>query len=111
MSVYIKRCLSCRRATTKKTDERKRKMCSNCRWIAVAPPSMERRSLGAYHTKEQAEAAYQEAMVNRRRGIELLPTGLTVKDLVERYLRDGTAELSITTLTVIGNCGRFTDRR
>jgi integrase len=59
---------------------------------------MDRRSLGVFDTKEQAEAAYQEALVNRRRGIDLLPADLTVSDVVERYFRDGTSELSITTL-------------
>ncbi len=36
--------------------------------------------------------------MNHRRGIDLLPTNLTVIDVVECYLRDGTADLSLTTL-------------
>lgn len=59
---------------------------------------MGRSSLGVHRTKEQAEAAYQQALVDHRRGIELLPTNVTVSDVVERYFRDGTAELSVTTL-------------
>src|SRR5580704_9239175 len=98
MSIYVKPCLRCRKAPRVNKDRRKRKACSDCRLIAIAPPSMERRSLGVHHTKEQAEAAYQEAIVNHRRGVELLPTDLTVKDLIGRYFRDGTAGLSITTL-------------
>jgi integrase len=98
MSIYVKACSRCRKVPRANNCRRKRKACSDCRWIAIAPPSMERRSLGVHHTKEQADAAYQEAIVNHRRGIELLPTDLTVKDLIERYFRDGTTGLSITTL-------------
>lgn len=104
MSVYVKLCLPCRRANpktvqqSKKRDRRKRKVCPRCRWTAMAPPSLGRVSLGVYDTKEEADAAYQEAIVNHRRGIDLLPTDLTVGDVVERYFRDGTAELSVTTL-------------
>jgi integrase len=65
---------------------------------AMAPPSMGRVSLGVYDTKEKADAAYEEAVVNHRRGIELLPTDLSVGDVVERYFKDGTTDLSITTL-------------
>ena len=103
MSVYVKLCLPCRRASStaterKKTDRRKRKVCPRCRWTAMAPPSMGRVSLGVYDTKEKADAAYEEAVVNHRRGIELLPTDLSVGDVVERYFKDGTTDLSITTL-------------
>lgn len=103
MSIYVKPCLRCRKSrrmekARPKKDRRQRKTCSDCRWIAVAPPAMERASLGVYDTKDQAEAAYQEALVNRRRGIDLCPTELTVKEVMERYFRDGTADLSVTTL-------------
>src|SRR5581483_4965645 len=98
MSVYVKRCLPCRQAGRVKKDSRQRKTCPDCRWIAIAPPSMDRRSLGVHKTKDKAEAALQEAIVNHRRGIDLLPKTLTVSSIVERYLSDGTAELSITTL-------------
>jgi integrase len=59
---------------------------------------MGRVSLGVYDTKEKADATYEEAVVNHRRGIELLPTDLSVGDVVERYFKDGTTDLSITTL-------------
>jgi integrase len=103
MSIYVKPCLRCREVRRMKRngpmkDRRQRKACTECRWIAISPPAMDRRSLGVYDTKEQADAAYQEALVNRRRGIDLLPSDLTVSDIVERYLRDGTADLSVTTL-------------
>ena len=102
MGVYIKLCGPCRRAISTgkerctKMDRRRRKTCPRCRWAAMAPPSMARVSLGVYNTKEQAQAAYQEALVNRRRGIDLMPTDSTVGDVVERYFKD---------------CGPYMDRR
>lgn len=102
MGVHVKPCLQCRNDRRSKRqhpskDRRKRKTCSDCRWTAITPPALDRRSLGVYDTKEQADAAYQEALVNHRRGIDLLPSDLTVSDVVERYFRNGTTGLSITT--------------
>lgn len=44
------------------------------------------------------DAADQQALSDNRRGIDLLPRNVTVADVVERYLTEGTAELSPTTL-------------
>ena len=79
-------------------DRRGRKGCRDCKWRAVTPPKLDRKTLGVFDTREEAEAKLQEALVNHRRGIDLLPTSLTVSDLVERFFKDGTAELSVTTL-------------
>jgi len=98
MSVHIKPCARCRRARKgKPIDKRGRKTCVGCRWIAIAPPKLGRKSLGVFGTKEEASAALQQALVNHRRGIDLIPTNLTVFNVMERYFTDGTADLSITT--------------
>ncbi len=76
MSVYIKPCAKCRqtRAVDRKTPNRKRKSCAECQWIAVAPPSLGRKSLGVFGTKRQAESAVNEAALNAERGIDLAPS-------------------------------------
>lgn len=98
MSVFVRPCASCARKNAGgRKDRRGRKGCRECKWRSVAPPGLHRKSLGVYDTREEAEAKLQEVLVNHRRGIDLLPTDLTVSQLVERYFRDGTTDLSITT--------------
>ncbi|HTU81359.1 MAG TPA: site-specific integrase [Candidatus Acidoferrales bacterium] len=99
MSIFIRPCQKCAakgRGGCK--DRRGRKNCKDCKWRAVTPPKLGRKTLGVFNTREQAEAKLQEALVNHRRGFELLPAKLTVAEVVERYFRDGTSELSVTTL-------------
>jgi hypothetical protein len=67
MSIYVKPCLRCRRvalknAAAKRKDGRKRKPCVDCRWITISPPSMGRRSLGVFETKELAQKAERDAL-------------------------------------------------
>ena len=89
MSVYIKPCAKCRRIRRARTTAiRKHKACADCRWIAIAPPALERRSLGVFATKREAENAVNEAVLNAERGIDLAPAHVTVKDLLDRYLAD-----------------------
>lgn len=99
MSVYVRPCAQCRKARRAfKTDKRGRKSCRDCKWIAVAPPILGRQSLGVFDTKGDAEAAFQQAVVNHRHGIRLAPAGLTVGQVLENYLLNGTTNLSVTTL-------------
>jgi len=98
VSVFVRPCAKC--AAKKAGDRRNRrgrKGCRDCRWRAVTPPKLDRKTLGVFDTREEAEAKVQEALVNHRRGIDLLPTDLTVSELVERYFKDGTTDLSVTT--------------
>jgi len=89
VSVYVKPCAKCRRAEkTRKTPRRKRKACPECRWIGIAPPSLERKSLGVFGTKREAEKAVNDAVLNAERGVDLAPSRVTVKDLLDRYLAD-----------------------
>jgi integrase len=99
MSIFVRPCKKCAaKGRGDRKDRRGRKGCRDCKWRAVTPPKLERKTLGVYDTREEAEAKLQEALVNHRRGIDLLPTTLTVSELVERFFKDGTAELSVTTL-------------
>jgi integrase len=89
MSVYVKPCADCRRSRrAKTTPARKRKVCPGCRWIAIAPPSLARKSLGVFGTKREAESAVNEAVLNAERGIDLAPSRVTVGELLDRYLAD-----------------------
>src|SRR5579864_4481552 len=89
MSVYIKPCAKCRRSDkARKTPRRRRKACPECRWIAIAPPSLERKSLGVFGTKREAENAVNDAILNAERGIDLAPSRVTVNVLLSRYLDD-----------------------
>ena len=99
MSVFVRICAKCAaKKPGKPTNRRGRKGCRYCSWRAVTPPKLGRKTLGVFDTREEAEAKLQEALVNFRRGIDPLPSGLTVTALVDRYFKDGAADLSVTTL-------------
>jgi integrase len=96
--VFVRPCAKCAaKKSGNRKDRRGRKGCRDCSWRAVTPPKLGRKTLGVFETREKAEAKLQEALVNHRRGIDLLPTDLTVSALVERYFKDGTTYLSVTT--------------
>jgi integrase len=89
MSVYIKPCAKCRRTrSARATPVRKHKACGDCRWIAIAPPSLGRKGLGVFGTKREAENAVNDAVLNAERGIDLVPSRVTVKVLLDRYISD-----------------------
>ena len=74
MSIFVRPCKKC---TAKERGDRKdrrgRKGCRECKWRAVTPPKLGRKTLGVFDTREEAEAKLQDALVNHRRGIDLLP--------------------------------------
>ena len=99
MSIFVRPCGKCAaKGRCDRRDKRGRKNCRDCKWRAVTPPKLGRKTLGVFATREEAEAKLQEALVNHRRGIDLLPASLTVSELVERFFKDGASELSVTTL-------------
>lgn len=99
MSIFVRPCRKCSvKERCERKDRRGRKGCRDCKWRAVTPPRLGRKTLGVFDTREEAEAKLREALVDHRRGIDLLPTTLTVRELVERYFEEGTGELSVTTL-------------
>jgi integrase len=105
MAIFVRLCANCAKKAERNTNGqrrprrgRNRNGCSECKWRAVTPPKLGRRTLGVFDTREEAEAKLQDALVDHRRGIDLLLTSLTVCELVERFFQDGTAELSVTTL-------------
>ena len=105
MAIFVRSCTTCaRKAEQKRNGERRQRRgrnrngCSECKWRAVTPPKLGRKTIGIFNTREEAEAKLQEALVNHRRGIDLLPASLTVRELVDRFFKEGTADLSVTTL-------------
>ncbi len=56
--------------------------------LAQSEGSTDRRSLGTFATKKEAEKAGRDALSARDRGIDLAPAKVTVAEIVERYLRD-----------------------
>ena len=75
MSIFIRPCRKCAgKKCAARKDPRGRKRCRECKWRAVTPPKLGRKTLGIFDTREEAEAKLQEALVNHRRGIDLLPS-------------------------------------
>ncbi|MHB8462841.1 MAG: tyrosine-type recombinase/integrase [Vulcanimicrobiaceae bacterium] len=66
--------------------------------IAKGECSIERRSLGTFDTKKEAQKAQRDALAARDRGIDLAPAKVTVADIVERYLRNRKGHLASKTL-------------
>ena len=99
MSIYVKPCAKCRKkATARTTPSRNRKACPSCKWIAYAPPSMGRKSLGVFDKKEAAEAALRDALTNRDRGIDLAPAKVTVDEIVARFIADCEPRCGVVTV-------------
>ena len=71
------------------------------RWKAIIAKSegaTERRSLGTFATKKEAEKAQRDALSARDRGIDLTPAKVTVPDVLTRYLSDRKGRLASKTL-------------
>ena len=67
--------------------------------VAKAEGSIERRSLGTFSTRKEAEKAEREALTARDRGTDLVPQALTLAEVFSAYMAEATADgLSETTL-------------
>lgn len=60
--------------------------------------SRERKNLGTFATKKEAESAERKALEARERGIDLSPRTTALGDVFNRFLRDAGARLSPTTV-------------
>src|ERR1035437_1327251 len=58
----------------------------------------QRRPLGTFPTRKEAERAEREALSARDRGIDLSPLRITVGELMRRYLEDAEARVGAKTL-------------
>jgi len=56
------------------------------------------RSLGTFRLQKEAEKAERDAIGARDRGTDLSPRTVTIADLLERYLKDGSDRLETSTL-------------
>ena len=99
MPVYLRPCLKCKSTKSRenRTDRKGRKKCPVCWYQAIAPPSLGRRSLGAFRTKEEADAAMRRALTDHERGIDLAPRETTVAQIAERFFKATTADLAPAT--------------
>lgn len=66
--------------------------------IAKAEGSTERRSLGTFATRKEAEKAEREALTARDRGTDVAPQTVTIAELVQRYLRNRKGHCEAKTL-------------
>jgi integrase len=66
--------------------------------IAKTEGSAQRRSLGTFASRKEAEKAEREALAARDRGTDLAPQTVTVAELARRYLRDRSARCEAKTL-------------
>lgn len=67
--------------------------------LAKAEGSIERRSLGTFSTRKEAEKAEREALAARDRGTDLVPQTITLAEVFAAYMAEATADgLSETTL-------------
>jgi integrase len=99
VSIYVKPCAKCRNAGgEKRTQNRKRKACPECRWIAIAPPKLGRKSLGSFKNLADAERALRDALSNHDRGIDLAPASVTVEEIVTRYNADCRTRCGVKTV-------------
>jgi integrase len=96
VSTYPKLCNRCR-TTAKKKDRRKRKKCVNCKWIAISPPSLGRRSLGVFDTKELALKAERDALQARDQGFDLPTQTLTLSQVADKFFQDVKGRLAPAT--------------
>ena len=99
MPVYLRPCLKCKSTKSRenRTDRKGRKKCPVCWYQAIAPPSLGRRWLGAFKTKEEADAAMRRALTDHERGIDLAPRETTVAQIAERFFKATTADLAPAT--------------
>ena len=74
--------------------------------VAKVEGSTERRSLGTFENRKEAERAEREALTARDRGIDLAPRSATVADVVQRYLRDRKGRCEAKTLQEYENLAK-----
>ena len=99
MPVYLRPCSRCESAKSleNRTARKGRKKCPDCYYQAVAPPSIGRRSLGTFRTKDEADAALRRALTDHERGIDLAPRQTTVAQTAERFFKATKADLAPAT--------------
>ncbi len=99
MPVYLRPCSRCESTKNRenRADRKGRKKCPDCYYQAVAPPSIGRRSLGTFRTKDEADAALRRALADHERGINLAPRQTTVAQIAERFFNATKPDLAPAT--------------
>lgn len=99
MSIFIRPCARCaRKASIGRKDRRGRKGCADCKWRAVTPPKLGRRTLGVFDTKEKAESALRKALTDAENGIDLPQGKVTFSEVAERFFKTVVNDLEAITV-------------
>jgi integrase len=86
MSIFVRPCKKCAaKKRGDRNDRRGRKGCRECKWRAVTPPKLGRKTLGVFDTKEKAESALRKALTDAENGIDLPRGNLTCSEVAERF--------------------------
>lgn len=99
MSIFVRLCKRCTaKERSRRTDRRGRKGCRECKWRAVTPPKLGRKTLGVFDTKEGAESALRKALTDAERGIDLPQGKLTLSEVAERFFKAVVSDLEPITV-------------
>ncbi len=99
MSIFVRLCARCaKKPSTGRKDRRGRKGCDDCKWRAVTPPKLGRKTLGVFDTKERAESALRKALTDAENGIDLPQGKLTLSEVAERFFKAVASDLEAITV-------------
>jgi integrase len=99
MSIFVRPCKKCAaKSSSDRKDRRGRKGCRECKWRAVTPPKLGRKTLGVFDTKEKAESALRKALTDAENGIELPKEKLTFSEVAERFFTAVVSDLQAITV-------------
>jgi integrase len=99
MSIFVRPCVRCAaKKSTDRRDRRGRKGCHECKWRAVTPPKLGRKTLGVFDTKEKAESALRKALTDAENGIDLPQGNLAFSEVAERFFKAVVSDLEAITV-------------
>jgi integrase len=99
VSIFVRPCKKCAaKERGDRKDRRGRKGCRECKWRAVTPPKLERKTLGVFDTKEKAESALRKALTDAENGIDLPRGNLTCAEVAERFFKAVVNDLEAITV-------------
>jgi|HubBroStandDraft_4_1064222.scaffolds.fasta_scaffold88846_2 integrase len=99
MSIFVRPCARCAaKKSRERKDRRGRKGCHECKWRAVTPPKLGRKTLGVFNTKEKAESALRKALTDAENGIDLPQGKLTFSEVAERFFKAVMSDLQAITV-------------
>jgi integrase len=99
VSIFVRPCKKCAaKKCGDRRDRRGRKGCRECKWRAVTPPKLGRKTLGVFDAKEKAESALRKALMDAENGIDLPHGKLTLSEVAERFFKAVANDLQAITV-------------